>query len=61
MKVSKFAEGFGFIESGTKLLDDNDSNKQRAETVRQGVTFISRLMHSLIQNVDVKNLCRIRV
>jgi hypothetical protein len=40
MTVSKFTEGFGFIEAATKLLDDNDSNKQRAETIRQGIMRI---------------------
>jgi len=37
MTVSKFTEGLGFIETATKLLDDSDSNKQRAETIRQGI------------------------
>ena len=37
LTVSKFTEGFGFIEAANKLLDDNDSNKQRAETIRQGI------------------------
>ena len=35
MTVSKFTEGLGFIEAANKLLDDNDSNKQREETDKE--------------------------
>jgi hypothetical protein len=37
MTVSKFTEGLGFIQTATKLLDDSDSIKQRAETFRQEI------------------------
>jgi hypothetical protein len=37
MTISKFTEGLGLTEAATKLLDENESNKQRAETIRQGI------------------------
>jgi len=54
MTVTKFTKGLGFTEAATKLVEDNDSNKQRAETIRQGIVW----MHASYDENKRKSLSR---